>query len=577
MNDLLAALFLGIIEGITEFLPISSTGHLLIAEHWLGARSDLFNISIQAGAILAVVLIYRQRLLDLTLGLGERSKRDYACKLALAFGVTAVLGLAVKKLGFELPETLGPVAWALLIGGFVMLGAEAIDARRADLPDTDPDAIGWGTALLVGVAQVVAGVFPGTSRSAAAIFAALLFGRSSRVAATEFAFLVGIPTMFAATGYELLHTLKDGSSAGEDWSALAVAFVVSAITAFAAVKWLLRYIQTHRFTIFAWYRIVLGAALLALAATGAAGVATATTAAEAAPGAHARDAGAAAKAKPVHAEYDFTDLPVPAGASAAPANAYATLSREQVLALYEKRKFCVDGAMLRHGADNPRTQQQLLSPDDLPRDPAARQRRLDGYEKAFAHIDQAELQCHETPEQLGDGSIYELALRAADAGDKEAALCYVTGSFPVPAAMLRRPDWRARFEVNANRLLEQGIQAGDWRMALLGTLMFSQTQTPGLWKLRLPDGPLDAPDLALTRTIAPNGDWLRGYRVWKLLALGSAQDPDPEKGRSSTMITAHFAKHLTEAQRRDADAWAQQTFLRAFQGRGPETHEISCK
>jgi undecaprenyl-diphosphatase len=169
----------------------------------------------------------------------------------------------VKKLGFELPETLGPIAWALLVGGFVILAVEAIDARRPDLPDSDPDAIGWGTAVLVGLAQVLAGVFPGTSRSAAAIFAALLFGRSSRLAATEFAFLVGIPTMFAATGYELLSMLGDGRAADEDWTALAVATVASAVTAFVAVKWLLRYIQTHRFTVFAWYRIVLGAVLLA--------------------------------------------------------------------------------------------------------------------------------------------------------------------------------------------------------------------------------------------------------------------------------------------------------------------------
>jgi undecaprenyl-diphosphatase len=260
--DLLAALILGIIEGITEFLPISSTGHLLIAEHWLGARSDLFNIAIQAGAILAVVFIYRQRLVDLLLGWRQRGNRDYALKLALAFGVTGACGLAVKKLGFELPETLAPIAWALLVGGFAILAVEAIDARRPDLPDTDPDAIGWGTAVLVGLAQVLAGVFPGTSRSAAAIFAALLFGRSSRAAATEFAFLVGIPTMFAATGYELLHVWKAGGFASEDWLALLVAFVASAITAFVVVTWLLRYIQTHRFTVFAVYRIVLGVALL---------------------------------------------------------------------------------------------------------------------------------------------------------------------------------------------------------------------------------------------------------------------------------------------------------------------------
>jgi undecaprenyl-diphosphatase len=257
--DLLYALILGLIEGITEFLPISSTGHLLIAEHWLGRRSDLFNIAIQAGAILAVVFIYRQRLLDLLRGWRQPAERDYALKLAAAFLVTAVLGLTVKKLGFELPETVRPVAWALLLGGFWMLAAEAIAARRAHAAT---EAIGWGTALAVGAAQVVAGVFPGTSRSAATIFVALLAG-SSRAAATEFAFLLGIPTMFAATGYEALHVWKAGGLAGEDWLALLVAFVASSITAFIAVTWLLRYIRTHRFTAFAAYRIVLGVALLA--------------------------------------------------------------------------------------------------------------------------------------------------------------------------------------------------------------------------------------------------------------------------------------------------------------------------
>lgn len=279
MNDLLAALLLGIIEGITEFLPISSTGHLLIAERWLGHRSDLFNISIQAGAILAVVLIYRQRLWDLAMGvLGRRAPtahdptdtlrepaqaRDYAFKLAAAFGVTCMLGLVVKQLGFELPDRIAPIAWALILGGVWMVAAEHFAARRAQALGERTD-IGWTVAILVGVAQVVAGVFPGTSRSAATIFVALLLGTTSRVAATEFAFLVGIPTMFAATGYELVDVVHSGQAVHEDWTALAVAFVASAITAFIAVKWLLRYIQSHRFTAFAVYRVALGAALLLL-------------------------------------------------------------------------------------------------------------------------------------------------------------------------------------------------------------------------------------------------------------------------------------------------------------------------
>ena len=277
MSDLLAALLLGIIEGITEFLPVSSTGHLLIAERWLGHRSDLFNIAIQAGAILAVTLIYRQRLWGLLAAFAGRDLRapydplgvdvrpaqvrDYGFKLLLAFAVTAVGGLLLKKMGWELPDTVRPIAWALILGAFWMVVAEQLAARRA-AREGERTAITWRTTVLVGVAQVVAGVFPGTSRSAATIFVALLAGTTSRAAATEFAFLVGIPTMFAATGYEFLSMLKDGGIAGEDWSALGVAFTASALTAFVAVKWLLRYIQSHRFTAFAAYRLALGVALL---------------------------------------------------------------------------------------------------------------------------------------------------------------------------------------------------------------------------------------------------------------------------------------------------------------------------
>jgi len=279
MTDLLAALLLGIIEGVTEFLPISSTGHLLIAQRWLGHRSDLFNISIQAGAILAVVLIYRQRLWQLGMSFlrpGDVSQgtpvhgqapRDYAYKLAAAFGVTAVGGLLVKALGWKLSAEVAPIAWALVLGGVWMLAAEHFAARRAETLG-ERSTITWTVAVLVGIAQGVAGVFPGTSRSAATIFVALLAGTTNRAAATEFAFLVGIPTMFAATGYELLSVMRNGAAANEDWSALAVAFVASAVTAFIAVKWLLQYIQTHRFTAFAVYRLVLGAVLLLMIPNG---------------------------------------------------------------------------------------------------------------------------------------------------------------------------------------------------------------------------------------------------------------------------------------------------------------------
>ena len=257
MIDWLNALLLGVIEGITEFLPISSTGHLLIAEHWLGARSDVFNVVIQAGAILAVVLIYRQRLWQLLVGFAQAENRDYVFKLSTAFAITAVLGFAVTKMGFKLLETITPVAWALIIGGLWMLAAEKLAANQPDRV-----RITWTVAILVGLAQIVAAVFPGTSRSGATIFVALLAGTSNRAAATEFAFLVGIPTMFAASGYEMLKLAKAGSAVPEDWTALAIAFAAAAITAFVAVKWLLGYIRTHRYTPFALYRIALGIALL---------------------------------------------------------------------------------------------------------------------------------------------------------------------------------------------------------------------------------------------------------------------------------------------------------------------------
>jgi undecaprenyl-diphosphatase len=260
VNDLINVIWLGIIEGITEFLPISSTGHLLIAEQWLGHRSDLFNIGIQAGAMLAVVLIYRERWWGIATNLGDAAQRDYLYKLSVAFLITCIGGLVAKKLGFELPETLTPVALALIVGGVAILFVERMAAR---MPISD--TLSWKVAIIVGAAQILAAVFPGTSRSAATIFAAMLAGMTLRSKATEFAFLVGIPTMFAATGYETLRLVGTPAFAQEDWTAFGVGFVTSAIVAFIAVKWLLDYIQTHTFTIFAWYRIVFGTVLLMLA------------------------------------------------------------------------------------------------------------------------------------------------------------------------------------------------------------------------------------------------------------------------------------------------------------------------
>ena len=263
MSDLINVVLLGIIEGITKFLPISSTGHLLIAERFgLGARSDLFNVGIQAGAILAVTFIYWNRIWQLFTQWRDPDNRSYLAKLVVSFLITAVLGFIAVKLGFKLPEEITPVAWALVVGGVWMIAAERLAARQPDRT-----AVTWRVAILVGIAQMIAGIFPGTSRSAATIFTAMLFGTSNRAAATEFAFLVGIPTMYAATGYELLKVLKEGGVL-EDWTAFGVGFVVSAVVAFVAVKWLLGYIRGHRFTPFAIYRIALGIALLLLVPAG---------------------------------------------------------------------------------------------------------------------------------------------------------------------------------------------------------------------------------------------------------------------------------------------------------------------
>jgi undecaprenyl-diphosphatase len=257
---MLEAVILGIVEGVTEFLPISSTGHLLIFQQWLARRTDLFNIAIQAGTILAVTVVYRERLVELLRRWREPVHGDYLLKLMSAFVVTGVLGLAAKLAGVELPETVTPVVWTLIIGGLVIFVAEYY--ARHHVP---AERVTWLVVVVVGIAQVVAGVLPGTSRSGAAIFAAMFAGLTMRSRAAEFAFLVGIPTMFAATGYELLSTLTDDTAAAaERWDELGVAFVVAAVTGFIAVKWLISFITTHTFVVFAWYRIALGLVLLLL-------------------------------------------------------------------------------------------------------------------------------------------------------------------------------------------------------------------------------------------------------------------------------------------------------------------------
>jgi undecaprenyl-diphosphatase len=256
--DWLAVIVLGIVEGITEFLPISSTGHLLLVDQWLGRHSsDLFVTVVQSGAVLAVILAFWSRIVELAKGWREPNSRDYILKLAVAFAVTGAGGLILKKLDFELPEKPAPVAWATLIGGVLIIVVETW-LRNKPLRDD----VTWTIAILAGFAQLLAAVFPGASRSGATILMALVLGLN-RPKAAEFSFLLGVPTLLAAGGLQIVSAMKKGQTI--DWAMVSLGVLVSAITAFVAVKWLLRFVQSHTFVIFGWYRIVLGVLILLFA------------------------------------------------------------------------------------------------------------------------------------------------------------------------------------------------------------------------------------------------------------------------------------------------------------------------
>ena len=260
MPDWLAVVLLGIIEGITEFLPVSSTGHLLLVENngWLPKQSDLFNVGIQSGAVLAVVLVFANRVRQFAFEWRNPATMDYLLKLGAAFGLTAVGGLLIKALHWKLPETPLPVLLATVIGGVAII---VIEKWLRGRPVSDQ--ITWSIAIAAGSAQLLAGACPGTSRSGATILAIMVLGLA-RPAAAEFSFLLGIPTLISAGAYEALKVLKNGGPMETPWTLVALGTVVSAITAFAAVKWLLRFVQTHTFIGFGWYRIVLGVLILLL-------------------------------------------------------------------------------------------------------------------------------------------------------------------------------------------------------------------------------------------------------------------------------------------------------------------------
>ena len=261
MPDWIAIVLLGIIEGITEFLPISSTGHLLIAEHtqWLPRQSDLFNIVIQCGAVLAVLPLFPDRLRQFFFRWREPATREYLLKIAVAFAITGVGGLLLDQAQVKLPEKLLPVAVAMLVGGVLFLVVEAWLRGR-----TPSQEITWTIVAAVGLGQLIAAIFPGTSRSGATILLALTLGLS-RLAATEFSFLVGIPTMLAAGGLKIFKQLHHPTpTASEDWGMVLLGSLVAAVVSFVAVKWLLFYVRSHTFSLFGWYRIAFGTFILVL-------------------------------------------------------------------------------------------------------------------------------------------------------------------------------------------------------------------------------------------------------------------------------------------------------------------------
>ncbi len=277
MNDYLLSVLLGVIEGLTEFLPVSSTAHLRIAEAFLGIDLQsgfwkMYSIVIQLGAIIALTVFFWRRILKFlqTFPRGESGDRNFLTHplslVLIAFVVTAVPAFLLTKLIGKNLENLTVMAAALLIGGIVMWVVDALFVRpriermeQMQLP----------SAIWIGAVQTLSAIFPGTSRSMCTIAAGQVAGMS-REAALEFSFFLSIPTMFAACGYDLLKTLKPHRATEAIapltmtphlWVVLAIGFVVAFFAALVVVAWFLRYVRRHGFTPFAIYRIVLGAAL----------------------------------------------------------------------------------------------------------------------------------------------------------------------------------------------------------------------------------------------------------------------------------------------------------------------------
>jgi undecaprenyl-diphosphatase len=278
---ILKAVILGLVEGFTEFLPISSTGHLILVGDLLDfndGKGKAFEVIIQFGAILAVCWEYRQKLISVVSGIASRrASQRFAVNVIIATIPAIVLALLFGKYIKSVLFSPIPVATAFIVGAFVIFWAEARQRKlESDGGDgvlisrqiESVDDLHWRDALKIGLAQCAA-LIPGTSRSGATIIGGMLFGLPRKVA-TEFSFFLAIPVIAGATLYELIklrHVLGDTS-----WSSfgptLGIGFAVSFVSAFVCIRWLIRYVATHDFRIFAWYRIVFGVVVLLTAWTG---------------------------------------------------------------------------------------------------------------------------------------------------------------------------------------------------------------------------------------------------------------------------------------------------------------------
>jgi len=279
MNEYLLAFLLGIIEGLTEFLPVSSTAHLRIAQAFLGIDlSDgywkMFSVVIQLGAILCLPIYFRKRISDFLTTFprgirGDRTAFDHPLTLTLlAFVCTAIPSFLLTKVIGENLESLTVMAYSLIIGGVVMWIVDAAYGDRNRRGDVD--SIGRGQAIWIGLCQTLSAVFPGASRSMATISAGEIAGLS-RTVALEFSFLLSIPTMAAATGYDFLKAIQNPEGGGHlgalrmdahEITVLAIGFAVSFLVAWGVVAWFMNWVRSRGFAVFAIYRILFGIAVL---------------------------------------------------------------------------------------------------------------------------------------------------------------------------------------------------------------------------------------------------------------------------------------------------------------------------